>query len=42
VKFAGKIIQIKSDSVRLMRHRGSLDHPGVEGEPPQQIELGGV
>ena len=39
MKFAGQIIQIKSDSVWLMCDRRRLDHPGIERQPLQQVQF---
>src|SRR5690348_488625 len=42
MKFTGKIIQVKSDSVRLVCERCRLDGSGIKCKPPQQIQFRGV
>src|SRR3954463_6539792 len=42
MKFTGKIIQVKSDSVRFVCKRRRLDGARVERQPPQQIQFGRV
>src|SRR5712675_1337301 len=42
MKFAGEIIEEKCDSVGLMCGCRRLDCPGIERQPPQQVEFRSV
>src|SRR5215475_3749282 len=42
MKIAGKLIQIKGNSVRLMGESRPFQQPGIEREPPHQRKFAGV